>query len=73
MIDTAREEGREEGRQAGQVDLILRLLTRKLGEIPEPIQGQILTLSGAEFAALEDAVFELQTITDLEAWLRSRP
>jgi predicted transposase/invertase (TIGR01784 family) len=72
VIDTAREEGREEGRQAGQVDLILRLLTRKLGEIPEPIQGQILTLSGAEFAALEDAVFELQTITDLEAWLRSR-
>ncbi len=73
VIDTARQEGREEGRQEGQQALILRQLTRKLGAIPEPLQEQIFTLSPEDVTALGEFVVDVNTVADLEAWLRARP
>ncbi len=73
VIDTARQEGREEGRQEGQQALILRQLTRKLGAIPEPLQEQIFTLSPEGVTALGEFVVDVNTVADLEAWLRARP
>lgn len=62
------EEGRQEGRQEGERSLILRQLTRGLGEIPESIPSRLATLSLEQLEALGEALLEFETIADLEAW-----
>jgi predicted transposase YdaD len=44
VYQQGREEGREEGRES-EARLILRLLTRRMGELPESIVQQVNVLS----------------------------
>ena len=49
--------------------LMLRMMTRKLGSIsPDSIQ-KISTLSFGEIEALSEALFDFNSITDLDRWL----
>jgi hypothetical protein len=76
VVDTSREEGREEGLQEGLVrgerSLLLRLLIRKLGAIPEAIQEQIARLSGDDLETLGDLLLEFDELQDLVDWLARR-
>lgn len=58
--DQGREEGREEGRDR-QVALLLRLLQRKLGDIPSPLISVIRDLDFDGLEALGEAVFDLES------------
>ncbi|NEZ62739.1 Rpn family recombination-promoting nuclease/putative transposase [Leptolyngbyaceae cyanobacterium CCMR0082] len=73
VVDTSREEGRLEGLEEGRLEqarsLILRLLTRKLGEMPQDVVEQIDRLSLVRLEALGDKVFEMTSLDDLKAWL----
>lgn len=64
-----RQEGRQEGQQEGQKTLILRLLARRLGELPEEIRSQINTLSIEQLESLADALLDFSNLQDLETWL----
>ncbi|GAP95355.1 DUF4351 domain-containing protein [Leptolyngbya sp. NIES-2104] len=64
-----RQEGRQEGLQEGQIALILRLLTRQFGELPEEVRSQINALSIEQLESLADALFEFSNLQDLETWL----
>jgi hypothetical protein len=68
VVDTSREEGREEGQRS----LLLRLLIRKLGAIPEAIQEQIARLSGDDLETLGDLLLEFDELQDLVDWLARR-
>ena len=69
--DEVREEVREEAKQS-EVNLVLRLLTRRLGQaMPSPIKTQVHSLSFNQLEALAEALLDFTSLADLEAWLAS--
>jgi predicted transposase/invertase (TIGR01784 family) len=62
--------GKQEGLQR-QSAILLRQLTRKFGKISPRIKSQISKLSVAQLEDLAEAIFDLQTIADLNDWLKT--
>lgn len=63
------EQGIEQGIERGERSLILRQLTRQVGELPEPVRSQIEALSIISLEPLGEALLEFSSLSDLEAWL----
>lgn len=63
----------EIGRDQGQRDLVGRLLTRKLGSLPEDVSARIASLDTDTVLALADALLDFSTLTDLTTWLAQQP
>ncbi len=61
----------QKGRQQGQVATILRLLNRKLGQIPEQITTKIESLGTTQLDSLTEELLNFQTIDDLISWLNT--
>jgi len=61
--------GRQEGRQEGRRALLLRLMTRHIGEVPPGLQSRLGTLTSAQLDDLGEALFDLNSYADIEAWL----
>jgi Domain of unknown function (DUF4351) len=51
------------------VALILRLLTRRLGSLPDALRTQVEQLPLPQLEALAEALLDFQSPADLEAWL----
>ena len=64
-----RNEGREEGRQEGEVNVTLRLLTRRCGLLSESTRQQIQSLPLERLELLADALLDFRDPEDLAAWL----
>jgi predicted transposase/invertase (TIGR01784 family) len=82
VVNTARQEGREEGREEGrqaersllldrQRSLILRLLPRTLGDLPDGLKLQIDRLSQEKIETLNEIFLDFTELDDLVNWLRS--
>lgn len=67
-----KEEGREEGREEGERLLILRLLTKKVGELDESMRDGIAVLSVEQLESLGEALLEFSSRSDLEEWLAAQ-
>ncbi|MGA7933495.1 MAG: DUF4351 domain-containing protein [Kovacikia sp.] len=65
------QEGREEGRQEEGQSLILRQLTRCIGEVSPEMRLQVQALSLPQLEALGEALLDFSEPADLEEWLRS--
>jgi hypothetical protein len=65
------EQGIEQGLQRER-ELILRLLTRRVGALPQPVRSQIADLSILQLESLGEALLDFRMIADLEAWLREQ-
>jgi len=63
-----RKEGEQRGRKEGERSLILRQLTRRVGELPQPVLERIETLSLEQLENLGEALLDFQAIADLEIW-----
>lgn len=72
-VQQSREEGRiegiEEGIKEGKIDLIMRLLARQIGEIPDEVGGAIANLSVTDLDELSEALFDFNSSSDLASWL----
>jgi predicted transposase/invertase (TIGR01784 family) len=70
----AKEEGKIEGKVEGKVEgertIILRLLNRRVGNIPEALLSQIQGLSVEKLEVLGDALLDFSSLADLEGWLQ---
>ena len=66
-------EGRQEGLVEGQRDLVLRLLTHKLGALDEALRVRVASLEPETLLRLSDALFDFVTRADLDAWLAALP
>ena len=67
-----REEGREEERShflVQQRTLLIKLLTRQLGELAPDLHNEIQKLSLSDLDALANALFDFQQTDDLKQWL----
>ncbi len=63
------EEGEQRGREKGERNLVLRLLTRKVGELPPGMREQIETLPLEQLENLSEALLDFTSLLDLETWL----
>jgi Domain of unknown function (DUF4351) len=63
------EQGIEQGIERGERSLILKQLTRRIGQLPEAVRSQIGTLSIAHLESLGEALLDFANLTDLETWL----
>lgn len=71
-----RAEALEEGRREEALSLLSRQLIRKLGELPSEVQVQVQVqvsqLSLLTLEALSEALFDFETVADLQVWLIQR-
>ncbi|MCG8364512.1 MAG: Rpn family recombination-promoting nuclease/putative transposase [Pseudanabaenales cyanobacterium] len=63
------QEGRQKGRQEEGRSLILRLLTRKFGEIPPDLGSQLEQLSLTQLEELGEALLDFSELQELTSWL----
>ncbi len=68
-----KEEGREEGREEEARSLILRQLTRRLGELPQQVLDCIEILSLEQLEDLSEALLDFTSLVNLQAWLVALP
>ncbi|CAN1213496.1 DUF4351 domain-containing protein [Tumidithrix helvetica PCC 7403] len=74
VYQEALEEGKQEGLQLGkqrQVAMLVRMLTRKFGQVSPRLKTRISKLSAVQLENLAEAIFDLETIADLNAWLKT--
>lgn len=62
------QEGEQRGREEGERSLVLRQLTRRVGELPQEVRQRIETLSLEQLENLGEALLDFQGMADLEAW-----
>ena len=63
--------GERIGYERGQQELVLRLLQRRVGELPQEVRGDIQTLSLEQLEALAEALLDFTGIEDLLNWLEA--
>ncbi|CAN1211645.1 DUF4351 domain-containing protein [Tumidithrix helvetica PCC 7403] len=78
VYQEALEEGEQRGLQLGeqkglqrQVAILLRQLTRKFGQVSPRLKNRISKLSVVQLENLAEAIFDLETVADLNAWLKT--
>ena len=63
------ETGLQQGVQQGQRSFLLRLLNRRVGELPEAMQTQIEGLAIEAIVQLGEDLLDFTELADLERWL----
>ncbi|MBE9076749.1 Rpn family recombination-promoting nuclease/putative transposase [Romeria aff. gracilis LEGE 07310] len=61
--------GEQRGRQEEARSLVLRLLSRQVGQLPEQARSRVNSLSLTQLEALGEALLEFSSLSDLETWL----
>jgi predicted transposase/invertase (TIGR01784 family) len=71
MLDITIQETRiyRDAKQEGKQELVLRLLTKRFGKLPDAIATQVQTCSAERLNQLGEALLDFAAIADLEAWL----
>lgn len=71
FLQEGRQEGEQTGALKGEQSLILRLLTRRIGDISPEVQSQVQSLSLEQLEALGEALLDFLEPDDLLSWLRT--
>jgi Domain of unknown function (DUF4351) len=64
-----RQEGIQQGIQEGELTLILRQLSRRVGEIAPDVEAEVRALSLTKLEALGEALLDFSQPSDLRDWL----
>ncbi|MFB2879921.1 Rpn family recombination-promoting nuclease/putative transposase [Floridanema aerugineum] len=67
----AKEEGQLEGRQQEAVNLVLRLLSRRFGELSPKLRERISNLPLSVLEDLSEALLDFNSLDDLSTWLEA--
>ena len=70
--EEGRQEGRQQGHQEGALGVLLRLVTRRFGGIPQELEASLLVLRAEQLEELADMLFELGSVDELKAWVEAR-
>jgi len=68
ILQEGEQRGEQRGREQGERSLILRQLTRRLGELPQQLLERIETLNLEQLENLGEALLDFQAQADLETW-----
>jgi predicted transposase/invertase (TIGR01784 family) len=66
------QEIKEEGREEATVNLVVRLLTKRFGEISEEMRQQISGLPLPVLEDLSEALLDFTSVSDLQTWLEAQ-
>jgi predicted transposase YdaD len=69
-IEAGKVEGRQEGHLEGRRELVIRLLRRRLGNVPPELVDRIRQLSDSQVDEFGEALLDFQNVSDAQAWLR---
>jgi hypothetical protein len=67
------QEGRQEGRQEGERSLVLRQLSRRIGNMSPDVISRVEALSLPKLELLGEALLDFTSSDDLMTWLQSNP
>ncbi|MEA5488630.1 MULTISPECIES: DUF2887 domain-containing protein [Pseudanabaena] len=78
VFQIGRQDGRQEGqqigkqigRQEGEIEIVLRILNRRCGQLSIAQQAQIKALPITNIESLAEALLDFKGMEDLEIWLR---
>ena len=70
-LQKGRIEGKQEGKKEGEVNLVLRLLKRKIGVVSAKLSEKIQNLSIEQLENLGDALLDFNSEDDLVRWLEN--
>ncbi|BDA66574.1 hypothetical protein RIVM261_053910 [Rivularia sp. IAM M-261] len=62
--------GRLEGRLEGEQGLILRLLSRRFGELSPQVRACVESMNSTQLEALGEALLDFTNIDDFNNWLQ---
>ncbi|WP_017658942.1 DUF2887 domain-containing protein [Baaleninema simplex] len=65
-------EGRQEGLDQGELEILLRQLSRRCGELSPQQQQQVKSLSRTQREALADALLDFTGMADFQVWLQQQ-
>ncbi|NEP77244.1 MAG: Rpn family recombination-promoting nuclease/putative transposase [Okeania sp. SIO3B3] len=68
----AKEQGEEQGRLNQTIALVMRLLKKRFGNIPDEINNQIEDLLLSDLESLTEDILDFNSLEDLESWLQER-
>lgn len=66
-----RQEGQQEGRQQEAANLVIRLLTKRFGELSGEMRSQIFNLPLTVLEDLSEALLDFTSLADLQSWLEA--
>ena len=66
-----KEEGRGQGRQQETANLVIRLLTKRFGELFQEMRSHISSLPLPVLEDLNEALLDFTSIADVQAWLEA--
>ncbi len=69
ILQEGEQRGEQRGRLEGEVQLVLRLLNRRVGLLDETLQQQITRLPLEQLEALGEALLDFSLVEDLQTWL----
>jgi predicted transposase YdaD len=68
-LQQGKQEGLQQGKQEEALSLIMRLLTRRFGEIDSQLQERVQRLSLVQLEELSEALLDFEAVTNLTVWL----
>jgi predicted transposase YdaD len=68
-LQEGEQRGEQRGRLAGEVQLVLRQLNRRVGPLDETLQQQITRLSLEQLEALAEELLDFSGVEELQTWL----
>jgi predicted transposase YdaD len=66
-----RQEGEQTGVLKGELSLVLRQLTRRVGDVAPEMRSQVQSLSLTQIEALGEALLDFSNPSDLANWLQN--
>jgi predicted transposase YdaD len=66
-------EGLKQGLEQGERAIVLRLLNRRVGNLPQDVRERVETLSLEQLENLSEALLDFNAIADLEVWFSTLP
>ena len=64
-----KEEGREEGAEQATINLVIRLLTKRFGELSAERRAEIFDLPLSVLEDLSEALLDFTSLQDVQIWL----
>ena len=64
------EKGMEKGLEQGELAIVLRVLQRRFGPLPETLRERLGQLERTRIEALSDIMLDLPNVAELSAWLK---
>jgi predicted transposase/invertase (TIGR01784 family) len=72
ILQEGEQRGRTEGRTEEARSLVLRLLSRRVGTLPAPVEAQVQGLDLPKLEALGEALLDFAGVDDLMEWLANQ-